>query len=119
MHFILFNNQLYFYITILLYFILDLCDTYEDLKHISICLYNLPWFLNKSVMDIYVEKVKNTLFSKTQNDDKFKCTVKVLRLLNSPYWSHQHIDLIRTLLLNLQGEIRHVTLYDMIQLQMV
>lgn len=108
----------YIYKQILL-FILDSCDTYNDLKHISICLYNLPWFLNKSTMDEFVMKVKDTLLNKPQNDDKVKCTVKVLRLLNSPYWSIQNIDLIRSLLLDLQGTVEHITLYDMIQLQMV
>lgn len=70
-------------------------------------------------MDSYIVEVKNILFSKTQDDDKFKCIVKVLRLLNNPDWSHHHIDLTRTLLLDLQGLIRHISLYDLIQIQMV
>lgn len=103
----------------LINFTVDLCDTYEDLKHISICLYNLPWFLNKSTMDSFTKKVKKTLLNKSQNDDKIKCTIKVLRLLNNPNWSTQNINLIRSLLLEFQGVVQYMTLYDMIQLQMV
>ncbi|XP_050441714.1 FAST kinase domain-containing protein 1, mitochondrial [Adelges cooleyi] len=95
------------------------CDSYEDLRHLSICLYNLQWFLNKSIMDIYAEKVKEILLNDSQEDDKIKCTVKSLRLLNSPYWSNQNIYLIRTLLLQLCGAIKNIALYDLIQLQMV
>ncbi|CAI6366545.1 unnamed protein product [Macrosiphum euphorbiae] len=98
---------------------LNLCETYEDIKHISICLYNLPWFLNKSIMDNFVTIVEHTLLNKPQHDDKIKCIVKVLRLINSPYWINQNIDLTRSLLLNLQGVIKHIALYDMIQLQMI
>lgn len=100
-------------------YFLDLCDTYDELKHISICLTNLPWFLNKFTIDKFVEKVKSILLNKPQNDDKIKCTIKVLRLLNNPYWSSQNIDLIRSLLLELQGSIKKISVYDMIQLQMV
>lgn len=96
-----------------------MCDTYEDVKHISICLYNLPWFLNKSTMDDFVTLVENTLLNKPQHDDKIKCIVKVLRLINSPYWINQNINLTRSLLINLQGVIKNIALYDMIQLQMV
>ncbi|XP_022168362.1 FAST kinase domain-containing protein 1, mitochondrial isoform X1 [Myzus persicae] len=98
---------------------LNLCETYEDIKHISICLYNLPWFLNKSIMDNFVTLVEHTLLNKPQHDDKIKCIVKVLRLVNSPYWINQNINLTRSLLLNLQGVIKHIALYDMIQLQMI
>lgn len=96
-----------------------MCNTQDDLKHISICLYNLPWFLNKNTIDKFVEKVKSILLNKPQVDDTIKCTVKVLRLLNNPYWSSQNIDLIRSLLLELQGSIQHISIYDMIQLQLV
>lgn len=96
-----------------------MCVTCEDLKHISICLNNLPWFLNKHTIEKFVVKVKSILLNKPQLDDKIKCTVKVLRLLNNPYWSSQNIDLIRSLLLELQGSIQHISIYDMIQLQMV
>lgn len=70
-------------------------------------------------MDKFIEKVKSILLNKLQSDDKLKCTIKVLRLLNNPYWSSQNIDLIRSLLLELQGSIRHISIYDMIQLQTV
>lgn len=70
-------------------------------------------------MDNFVEIVKNTILYKPQNNDTIKCTVKVLKLLNTPYWSIQNINLIRSLLLNLQGLIHHISLYDIIQLQMV
>jgi hypothetical protein len=98
----------------------DSCETFEDIKHVSICMYNLPWFLNKSTMNKYVKKVEQILFNnKPQDDEKVKCIIKVLRLLNSPYWANQNIDLIRSLLLALQDKIQHIALYDMIQLQMV
>jgi len=70
-------------------------------------------------MDIFAKKIEDTLLNKLHNDDKVKCTVKILRLLNSPYWSTQNINLIRSLLLDLQGRMQHIELYDMIQLQMV
>lgn len=70
-------------------------------------------------MNNFVKKVENTVLHKPLDDDKVKCTVKVLKLLNSPYWSSQNITLIRSLLLDLQGTIQHIALYDMIQLQMV
>lgn len=82
------------------------------------CLYNLPWFLNKCTMDNFVDKIENTLLGEPQDGDKIKCTIKVLRLLNSPFWS-QNITLIRSLLLDLQGCVQNLSLYDMIQLQMV
>lgn len=83
-------------------------------------MYNLPWFLTKSSMDEYVKKVDQILFdNKPQVDEQVKCTIKVLRLLNSPYWANQNINLIRSLLLKLKGTIQNITLYDMIQLQMV
>ncbi|VVC40572.1 RAP domain,FAST kinase-like protein, subdomain 2 [Cinara cedri] len=96
-----------------------LCNTYDDLKHIAICLNNLPWFLNQDTIDMFVEKVKSVLVNNEHNDDKIKCMVKVLRLLNNPYWSSQNIDLIRSLLLDLQGYIHQISVYDMIQLQMI
>lgn len=83
------------------------------------CLYNLPLFLNRQTMDNFVKIIENTLLNKHQNNDKIKCTVKVLKLLNTPYWSTQNINLIRSLLLDLQGVIEHISLYDRIQLQMV
>lgn len=83
-------------------------------------MYNLPWFLNQSTMNKFVKKVEQILFNnKPQVNDKVKCIIKVLRLLNSPYWANQNINLIRSLLLELQGKIQHIALYDMIQLQMV
>lgn len=82
-------------------------------------MYNLPWFLNKSVMDNFISKIECNLLNKPQHDDKIKCVVKVLRLINSPYWINQNINLTRSLLLSLVGAIKHIALYDMIQLQMV
>lgn len=70
-------------------------------------------------MDCFVKKVENILLKKSQDDNKMKCSIKVLRLLNSPYWPTQNINLIRSLLLNFSGVIQNVTIYDMIQLQMV
>jgi len=70
-------------------------------------------------MDNFVKKVESTLLNKPKNDDKVKCIVKVLRLLNSPYWSTQNINLIRSLLLDLQGTVQNMSIYDMIQIQMV
>lgn len=98
--------------------ILDLCESYEDIKHISICLYNLPWFLNKYLVN-FVDKIESALLGKPQDGDKIKCTIKVLKLLNSPYWPFQNTTLIRSLLLDLQGCVQNISLYDMIQLQMV
>lgn len=71
-------------------------------------------------MNKYVKKVEQILLNnKSQVDEKSKCSIKVLRLLNSPYWANQNINLIRSLLLDLHGTIQHISLYDMIQLQMV
>lgn len=70
-------------------------------------------------MNNFVKKVENIVLNMPLDDGKVKCTVKVLKLLNSPYWSSQNINLIRSLLLDLQGTIQHIALYDMIQLQMV
>jgi len=103
----------------ILFFVLDSCSTYEDIKHLSICLYNLPWFLNESNMNNFVKKIEDTLLNKSQTDEKIKCTVKVLRLFNNPYWTIQNIDLTRSLLNSLQGITKNIALYDLIQLQMV
>lgn len=70
-------------------------------------------------MDNFDEIVKNSLLNKPQHDDKVKCIVKVLKLLNSPYYTSQNINLIRSLLLELQGAFQQMALYDMIQIQMV
>lgn len=107
---------------VLIYFIifhLGLCDSYDDLRHISICLYSSPWFLNKSIMNDYVCKVKSILFDKPYNYMKVKCTIKVLKLLNNPYCSSQNFTIKRSLLLDLCGVVKTLTLNDMIQLQMV
>lgn len=76
-------------------------------------------FINIEVMNNFIKIIENNLLKKHQNNDKIKCTMKVLKLLNSPYWSNQNINLIRSLLLNLQGVFEHLSLYDKIQLQMV
>lgn len=102
----------------LIIFILDLCESFEDIKHISICLYNLPWFLNKCIMDHFANKAENMLLNRPQHEDKVKCIVKVLKLLNSPFYNFQN-NLIRSLLLELQGSFQQMALYDMIQIQMV
>lgn len=70
-------------------------------------------------MDNFDKLVTNSLLNKPQHDDKVKCTVKVLKLLNSPYYTNQNINLIRSLLLELQGTFQQMALYDMIQIQMV
>lgn len=70
-------------------------------------------------MDNFIKQVKSIMLNKPSNDEKVKCTVKVLKLLNSPYWSTQNIKIIRSLLLDLQGTVQHIELNDMIQLQMV
>lgn len=98
---------------------LDYCDSYDDIKHISICLYSFPLFINESNLKNFVNKIENVLFNKPYNSNKLKCSVKVLKLLNSPYWPTQNITLIRSLLLDLQDFIQYLTLYDMIQIQMV
>ncbi|XP_050530459.1 uncharacterized protein LOC126899510 isoform X2 [Daktulosphaira vitifoliae] len=98
---------------------LDSCSCYNDLKHISICMYNLPWFLNKDIMNNYENKLNKIVLNELNDDGKIKCIIKSLKLLNSPYWLNQNISLIRNLLLNLCGSIKHISLYDLIQLQMV
>lgn len=70
-------------------------------------------------MDNYVYKVEHILLNKPIDDNKIKCTVKVLRFLNGPHWPTPNINLIRSLLLDLQGSMKRVAIYDMIQLQMV
>lgn len=70
-------------------------------------------------MDSFVIKAEQILLNKPNDSDKMKCTVKVLRFLNGPHCSTPNINLIRSLLLDLQGSMKYVAIYDMIQLQMV
>lgn len=70
-------------------------------------------------MNNFNEIVKNNLLNKPQHNDKVKCIVKVLKLINSPYYTSQNINLIRSLLLELQGTFQQMALYDLIQIQMV
>lgn len=76
-------------------------------------------FINESNVKNFVNKIEKVLFTKPYNSDKFKCSVKVLKLLNSPYWPTQNVTLIRSLLLSLQDCMQYLTLYDLIQIQMV
>lgn len=76
-------------------------------------------FINESNVKNFVNTIEKVLFTKPYDSDKLKCFVKVLKLLNSPYWPTQNVTLIRSLLLGLQDCMQYLTLYDLIQIQMV
>lgn len=81
---------------------IDVCQNEEDARFIAVCLYNLKMLVSKEMMISFKQKVVDLIISGQISTATTKTVIKILNLLNLPLWSHQHVPLIRQLLLTLE-----------------
>lgn len=84
---------------------LDIVDSCEDLRLVTIGLNSLHQLVTNDILIAYKAKVQQLYDNGTLKPDKIKCLLKVIQFLNFPHWSQQNSSALRDLVLLLRDQI--------------
>lgn len=98
------------------FFLSEKCDNIKDLNILTTCLRNIGQVLISRHLEVYCEKVE-LLFNKL-GDSNPKLILKIVSFLIHYYPAH-NINLIRKLLLLLQGNVSKMETWDIFKLNQV
>nr|CAD7455775.1 unnamed protein product [Timema tahoe] len=98
---------------------LDSCNNVEDFRLITICLIGVHRMVCDSMLELYKKLAHKLLDEKLITAEDSHVITKAVYFLNYPHWSHCNIDIIRTLMLVLQGKINQLNVDDLIKLHKV
>lgn len=92
---------------------IEMCNTEDNARMLATCMHNLQILINNDMIALYKNKVRELIKSKQISSTTPKTVIKILNLLNMAVWSHQHVPLIRELLLTLESGIKQLDANDL------
>lgn len=87
---------------------IHLCESHDDARMIATCMFNLQTLISNEIIELYKKKVIELIAKGRISSATPKTVIQILKLLNITVWSHQHVPLIRELLLTIQTRVKQL-----------